>query len=77
MIITLFILLLPLTLIGSITVFYWFKKPKDPADESNRINNIVSWWVGLTRPELMANQYKAFRQDVMKNIKDVEENENN
>lgn len=59
------------TLIGVVTVFYWAKSPKKPSDASNRINNITSWWIGLTRPDVLANQYKYFRQDVLKNIQDV------
>jgi lauroyl/myristoyl acyltransferase len=72
MIITLFILLLPLTLIGSITVFHWFKKPRDPADTTNRINNIIAWWVTCRHPEIYAYSYKLFRQDVMETIEDLE-----
>ena len=58
--------------IGVLTILYWFKTPKPPSDDSNRINNIVSWWIGLTRPYVMAHAYNFFRQDVMKNIEDVE-----
>ena len=60
------------TLIGILTVFHWFKTPTPPSDDSNRINNIQSWWIGLTRPDVLARSYKAFRQDVMKNIEDIE-----
>lgn len=60
------------TLIGLLTVIHWMKAPKAPSDESNRINNIMSWWIGLTRPEVMGKAYKAFRQDVMDNINDIE-----
>jgi len=59
------------TLLGIFTVIHWFKTPKMPADDSNRINNIKSWWIGLTRPEVMAKSWKAFRQDEMDNIEDV------
>lgn len=61
-----------LMLIGALTVLYWFRKPKSPSDDTNRLNNIASWWIGLTRPEVLAKSYKYFRQDVMKNITDVE-----
>ena len=64
--------MIPCWLIGMLTLFHWFKAPDKPADDSNRINNIVSWWIGLTRSDLMARQYKFFRQDVMENIEDVE-----
>jgi hypothetical protein len=60
------------TLIGMLTVFHWFKSAKAPNDSSNRINNIKSWWIGLTRPDVLGRSYKAFRQDEMDNIKDVE-----
>lgn len=60
------------TIIGILTVYHWFKTPKSPADDSNRINNVTSWWLGLTRPEIIAKSYKYFRQDVKKNIDDVE-----
>ncbi len=60
------------TSIGLVTVFYWIKAPKAPNDSSNRINNIMSWWIGLTRPEVMGTSYKAFRQDVMDNVEAVE-----
>jgi hypothetical protein len=60
------------TLLGLLTVFYWFKPAEPPADTSNRINNITSWWTGLTRTNVMAKEYKFFRQDVMDNINDVE-----
>jgi hypothetical protein len=60
------------TMIGLITCVQWFRTPKAPNDDSNRINNIMSWWIGLTRPDVMGKAYKAFRQDVMDNINDVE-----
>ena len=59
------------TLLGLLTIFYWFKSADKPNDESNRINNITSWWIGLTRPEVLGTSYKLFRQDVMDNIKDI------
>lgn len=62
-------------LIGMLTIFYWFKKPKSPADDSNRINNITSWWIGLTRPEVLAMSLKYFGNDVLENIKIVQESE--
>lgn len=61
------------TAIGVLTMYHWLKTPTAPSDDSNRINNIMSWWIGLTRPEVLAHSYKAFRQDVMKNIEDIEE----
>lgn len=60
--------------LGLLTIIQWFQTPKAPSDDSNRINNVTSWWIGLTRPEVMAHAYKAFRQDVLKNIEDVEKN---
>ena len=60
------------TLLGLFTVFHWFKTPSMPSDDSNRLNNITSWWIGLTRPSVMAYGYKFFRQDALKNINDVE-----
>lgn len=60
------------TLLGALTIVHWFKTPTLPSDESNRINNIMSWWIGLTRPEVLAASYKAFRQDVLANVNDVE-----
>lgn len=57
------------TLIGMLTVFYWFKTPPQPNDSSNRINNIQSWWVGLTRPNVLGEAYnKHFSKDVMEQI---------
>tara|TARA_Y100000310_G_scaffold134847_1_gene133763 strand:- start:342 stop:596 length:255 start_codon:yes stop_codon:yes gene_type:complete len=58
--------------IGLLTVFYWVKPSKRPADESNRINRISSWWIGLTRPEMLAKEYKYFQQDVVDNIESVQ-----
>lgn len=60
------------TLIGILTVFYWLKPSKEPADSSNRINRISSWWIGLTRPEVLATSYAYFRQDVMDNVEAVQ-----
>lgn len=60
------------TLIGALTVFHWFKQPTFPNDDSNRINNIAAWWIGLTRPEVLGQYHKFFRQDVMKNVTDVD-----
>ena len=60
------------TLIGLLTVVMWARPAKEPADPSNRINNISSWWVGLTKPHIMAKTYKYFRQDVVDNVLDVE-----
>lgn len=63
------------TLIGMVTVVHWKCKPKHPSDESNRINNIASWWIGLTRPDVMAHCYKMFTQDVMDSVKEIGKNE--
>lgn len=65
------------TVLGLITVVQWFKTPKAPSDDTNRINNIMSWWIGLTRPDILAHSYKAFQQDVMKNVDDVEQVKDN
>jgi hypothetical protein len=64
------------TLLGMLTVFHWFKTPKMPADDSNRLNNIASWWIGLTRPNVLATSYAYFKNDLLKNINKVE-NPNN
>jgi hypothetical protein len=61
------------TLIGLLTVIHWVKTPPEPNDQSNRINNITSWWIGLTRPDVIGRAYRAFRQDVMDNVTDVEQ----
>lgn len=58
------------TLLGLLTVFYWVKSPKPPADTSNRINNITVWWIGLTRPHVLAKHYKPLRHDVLDNLED-------
>ena len=50
--------------IGMLTFFYWFKKPPEGNDSSNRINNITSWWVGLTRPEVLGKYWKMFQMDI-------------
>jgi len=61
-------------LLGMVTIFYWCKPSKKPADESNRINRIAAWWIGLTRIEVIAISLKYFRNDVLENIKKVQEN---
>lgn len=63
------------TIIGTLTVFYWLKPAKPPADTSNRVNNIASWWIGLTRPDVLAASYKFFRQDIMDNVIELERNQ--
>lgn len=60
------------TLVGLLTVVHWLRTPRAPSDDSNRINNITSWWIGLTRPDVLATSYKFFRQDVMANVEDVQ-----
>lgn len=65
------------TLLGILTVFHWFKSPKAPSDSSNRINNITSWWFGLTRPDILARSYTFFQQDMLDNVEDVEKVKNN
>ena len=77
MILTIFLNILMLagtfcTALGLLTVFYWCKPSDKPADKSNRIKNLSSWWIGLSRPDVIAKSYKYFRQDVMDNIEDVE-----
>lgn len=62
------------TVIGMLTVFHWFKAPRSPSDDTNRINNVTSWWIGLTRPEVLASSYDYFKNDVMKNVKSVQNN---
>jgi len=59
--------------IGIFTIIWWCKAPPEPNDQSNRLNNIASWWIGLTRPEVMGNAYRYFRQDVMDNVRDAEQ----
>ena len=61
------------TMLGVLTIVYWLKPAKDPADNSNRINNISSWWIGMTRPDVLAKSYKYFQQDVMDNVRDVDD----
>ena len=58
------------TLLGLLTVAYWIKTPPKENDDSNRINNIKSWWIGLTRPEVLGVSYKAFKDDVLKQLQD-------
>ena len=58
--------------IGILTIIWWFKAPPEPNDQSNRLNNVASWWIGLTRPQVMGRAYRYFRQDVMDNVLDVE-----
>lgn len=73
MLLNLFISLLLLggcfcTLIGLITIFYWIKTPPTENDDSNRINNIKSWWIGLTRPQVLGKSYRAFKEDVLEQL---------
>ena len=56
------------TLLGILTVFYWVKTPKTPSDTTNRINNITAWWIGLTRPSVLAGSFPFFTKDVLENI---------
>lgn len=65
------------TIIGLITVIQWLKTPPEPNDQSNRVNNIMSWWIGLTRPDVVGKCYRAFKQDVMKNVDDIEKIKDN
>ena len=67
-----FLSILILCLIGILTVIWWFKKPLPPADSTNRLNNVASWWKGLTRSHENAKDFHYFRQDLMDNINDVE-----
>lgn len=60
------------TVLGLLTVFYWCKSSNKPSDKSNRINRITAWWLGLTRPEILAASYTFFQQDVMENVNDVQ-----
>jgi len=61
------------TSIGILTVFYWIKTPKAPSDGSNRLNSITAWWIGLTRPDVLARSYKFFRQDALENVEEAED----
>lgn len=72
LLICIIIAMLPCFLLGALDFFYFIKKPKLPADESNRINNVVLWWIVKTRPELITSKYKFFKNDVMDNINEVE-----
>ncbi len=56
------------TALGLLTVFHWVKKPIPPNDLSNRINNIKSWWIGLTRPDVLGRSYDEFSKDVLAQI---------
>ena len=60
------------TIIGIVTVVQWLRTPNEPNDQSNRINNIMSWWIGLTRPDIVGHHYFAFQQDVMDNVEDIQ-----
>lgn len=55
-------------LIGALTMFYWFKPKKAPADESNRINSIRLWWFSLTRPELFVDTFPWLKSDELDNV---------
>ena len=69
-IIILVVIGLPMWLLGAYTMFHWAKTPKLPNDSSNRINNITSWHIGLTRPDVLGSVYEEyFQNDVMENIK--------
>jgi hypothetical protein len=63
------------TAIGLITVVQWLRTPPEPNDQSNRVNNIMSWWIGLTRPDVLGKAYRAFKNDVMDNISAIERRE--
>lgn len=56
------------TFLGILTVFHWVQSPKAPNDKSNRINNIKSWWLGLTRPEILGRAYDDFKKDVLEQV---------
>ena len=59
-------------LIGLLTIYHWAKPAKPPADESNRINRVSSWWIGLTRPEVLAQSWEYYQNDVLDNMEAIE-----
>lgn len=55
--------------IGLLTIFFWVKPSKVPADKSNRINGIRLWWFALTRKELFVDTFPWLKNDELDNLK--------
>lgn len=55
--------------IGVLTLMHFVRKPKKPADTSNRINRIRLWWFALTRPELFTDSFPWLKNDEYDNVK--------
>lgn len=58
--------------IGVYTVFHWKQKPPEGNDDTNRINNIISWHIGTTRPEVMGKAWRLFQLDVFETLEAVQ-----
>ena len=56
-------------LIGILTVIFWARPSKFPADESNRINSIRLWWFALTRREMFVELFPWLTKDELENMK--------
>jgi hypothetical protein len=56
-------------LIGILTIIFWMRPSKFPADESNRINAIRLWWFALTRRELFVKLFPWLTKDELENMK--------
>ena len=59
------------TMLGVLTMVFWFKASAAPADGSNRINRIRLWWFVLTRPELFVGTFPWLTNDEYDNVQDV------
>lgn len=57
-------------IIGIITVFSWLKCGKPPYDQSNRINNILLWWLATRKDERFLEIYPWLKGDVRDSLKD-------
>ena len=63
------------TLLGVFTFIMWLKPLKAPADESNRINRVMLWWIALNHPHRFTKDFKFLQNDVLDNIRIIQESE--
>lgn len=55
-------------LIGLFTVYHIFRKQKEPADTSNRINKIRLWWFAMTREDKFVELFPWLKKDEWENF---------
>jgi len=55
-------------LLGWLDIFYFFKRPPLPVDQSNILNRIILWWLAKRHPDEFVEIYPWLMGDMRDNL---------